>query len=99
MVWQEAQHDSRAGVIVECWRSVAALMDTHAIRSLQAYRSGPKSQIVHGGRRHPATIHAAGQHRPDVLAHFLVDQPVQIGIHRHQQVSFTGIGPVMASSA
>ncbi len=41
---------------------------------------------MHGGRRHPATIHAAGQHLSDVLAHLLVDQPVQLGIHGHEQV-------------
>jgi hypothetical protein len=34
------------------------------------------SQIVHGVGRYPATIHAAGQHLSDILAHFLVDQPV-----------------------
>jgi len=32
-----------------------------------------RSQIVHGGRRYPATIHAARQHLANVHAHLLVD--------------------------
>lgn len=37
--------------------------------------------------RHPATVHTVGQHLPDVLAHFLVDERGQLGVHRFEEVS------------
>ena len=40
-------------------------------------------EVVDRGRRHPAAIDAAGQHLPDILANFGIDQPVQFGIHRN----------------
>lgn len=44
------------------------------------------SQVVDGGGRDPTTIHAAGQHLSGVLAHFRVDQLIELGIHDHEQV-------------
>ena len=43
------------------------------------------SQIVDRRRGHPAGIDASGQHLPDILADFRVDQAVELLIHGEEQ--------------
>jgi hypothetical protein len=47
----------------------------------------PLSQIPSSGSYCPTTIHAAGEHLTHVLAHFRIDQLIQLGVHRRKQIA------------
>src|SRR5271157_1842326 len=48
------------------------------------------SHVVHGVGHDPAAVDPPGQHLPDVLAHFLFDQSVQLCVHRLEQFAVPG---------